>query len=298
MFADALRSKPQLRESRYVACSLLALPRPRLDGSVTVTACFVINLAEAVDRMNFMAAQMDGLGLDFTRIEAVTPDMAMQAGSEAYWHSWERPMNGGERACLLSHMSVWRKVADGCRPALVLEDDALLSSHVAEVVKGAQDLEGIDHLTLEVRGQRKLVAPDAEVTVAGHKVLRLYQERSGAAAYLLWPSGARKLLQNASRRAGLADAVISRSYELASYQLEPAGAVQLDRARVYGITPPIEARSTIGVARNADGERKGLGFRWRRARAQVRMGLRRCRHPGAKRRRISLVREDFMAGED
>ncbi len=260
-------------------------------------ACFVINLAEEVDRMNFMAAQMDVLGLDFTRIEAVTRETALQAGSEAYWQGWERPMNGGERACLLSHMSVWRKVA-GCRPALVLEDDALLSSHIAEIMKGAEDLEGIDHLTLEVRGQRKLVAPDAEVTVAGHKVLRLYQERSGAAAYLLWPSGAKKLLQNASRRAGLADAVISRSYGLASYQLEPVGAVQLDRARAYGITPLIETRSTIGVVRNADGERKGLGFRLRRARAQVRMGLRHCRYPGAKRRQISLVRENFMAGED
>ena len=254
----------------------------------------MINLAEAVERMNFMAAQMSALGLNFTRIEAVTPEKARRARSEAYWHSWERPMNGGERACLLSHMSVWRRVAGECGPALVLEDDALLSLRTAEIVQGAQDLEGIDHLTLEVRGQRKLVASDAEVAVAGHQVLRLYQERSGAAAYLLWPRGAKKLLRNASRAAGLADAVISRSYELVSYQLEPAGAVQLDRARVYGITPSIEARSIIGVVRNAGGERRGLGFRLRRARAQVRMGLRRCRYLGATRRQISLVREDFM----
>ena len=142
-------------------------------GGATVTACLVINLAEEVDRMDFMAAQMNALGRVFTRIEAVTHERALRARREAYWHSWERPMSGGERACPLGHMSVWRRVAGECGPALVLKDDALLSLRTAEIVKGAQDLEGIDHLTLEVRRQRKLVASDAEVTVAGHKVLRL-----------------------------------------------------------------------------------------------------------------------------
>ena len=134
-------------------------------------------------------------------------------------------------------------------------------------------------------------------TVAGHRLLRLYQDRSGAAAYLLWPAGAKKLLNNASRAAGLADAVICRAYELLSYQLEPAGAVQLDCASTYGITPPIQTHSAIAAAPEAEDNRWAPDFRLRRIGAQVRMGLRMLRYAGAERREVRLVPEDFIAAQ-
>ena len=262
-----------------------------------MTTCLVINLADQADRMDFMATQLEVLGLAFTRIEAVKPEVASVARSKAYWKSWERPMKDAERACLLSHISAWQRVARAGAPMLVLEDDAILSARVPEVLAAVCAREGIDHLTLEVRCRKKIVARNPGGTVAGHRLLRLYQDRSGAAAYLLWPAGAKKLLNNASRAAGLADAVICRAYELLSYQLEPAGAVQLDCASTYGITPPIQTRSAIAAAPEAEDNRWAPDFRLRRIGAQVRMGLRMLRYAGAERREVRLVPEDFIAAQ-
>ena len=259
-----------------------------------MTDCLVINLADQVVRMGFMAAQLKQMGLAFARIEAVKSEDASAAKSKTYWQSWERPLKDAERACLLSHMSAWQRVADAGTPMLILEDDAILSTHIPEVLSAANALNGIDHLTFETRCRRKILARKPTGAVAGHGIFRLYQDRSGAAAYLLWPAGATKLLDNASRSAGLADAVICRAYELFSYQLDPAGAVQIDCASNYGITPPIQTHSAISAAPEATGNRREPGFRMRRIGAQLTMGLRSLCHPFAKRQEISVVPEDFI----
>ena len=74
-------------------------------------SCLVINLAVETDRMDFMTKQLETLGLDFERVEAVTAGEAVTARSLKYWNSWERPLKDTECACMLSHFSAWEKVA-------------------------------------------------------------------------------------------------------------------------------------------------------------------------------------------
>ena len=143
-----------------------------------MTDCLVINLADQVDRMDFMAAQLEQLGLSFARIEAVRPEAAPAARSKAYWQSWERPMKDAECACLLSHISAWQRVADAGTPMLILEDDAILSTHIPEVLSAARTLDSIDHLTFETRCRRKILARKPGGAAAGHRIFKLYQERS------------------------------------------------------------------------------------------------------------------------
>lgn len=255
--------------------------------------CLIINIATATGRMVFMARQMDALGLAFRRVEAVTPDRLSGSGDTRYWDSWERPLRDTEKACFLSHVAAWRQVAAGDGPALILEDDALLSRATPDVLKACETLSGVDHLTLEVRKRKKIVSTAGQALTGRHRLLRLYQDRSGAAAYVLWPAGARKLLHRAQTQAALADALICQAHDLTSFQVEPACAVQLDRAAAYGIAVAASTKSQIDAGAPAP-QTRSLRFRIRRITAQLRMGLRAIRQGAhARRRQIRLDPRDF-----
>ncbi len=256
--------------------------------------CLIINLETSDRRMAFMAQQMDALGLGYERIAAVTAEQASRSGSPDYWNTWERPLKETEKACLLSHVAAWKRVVRDGRPALVLEDDAVLSNRVPALLSALETCDGVDHLTLEVRKRRKILSRASRAMAPGLDLRRLYQDRSGAAAYVLWPEGARKLLARAERQAGLADAMICKAYELWSYQVEPACAVQLDRCAAYGVAPPIETQSVIDAGKAAANDRRAPGFRLRRVGAQLRMALRALAHAHhAERREVRLDPGDF-----
>ena len=252
----------------------------------------VINLARSAERMAFQRRQLSALGLAGERLEAVAAEEASSRRPESYWQGWERPLRPAERACLLSHVAAWERIAATGRPALVLEDDAVLSRRVPALLAALDTLPGLDHVTLEVRGRRKLLGDETRPVAAGLRLVRLWQDRTGAAAYVLWPSGADKLLARAEGGAALADAMICRAQELSSWQAEPACAIQLDRCARYGLPVPLETRSTIDGEGRPDGT---PGQRLRRIASQLRMGWRQLSLIGrATRREVALDPADFL----
>lgn len=254
----------------------------------------VINLAAATERLAFQAAQLQRLGLAFNRLEAVRAEDAAALRPPAYWDTWERPLKDAEKACLLSHRTAWQRIAAADAPMLVLEDDAVLSDKVPALLGRLPDRRDIDLLTLETRGRKKLLArPQADDDLP---IRRLYQDRSGAAAYVLWPEGARLLLARTAESAGLADAVICAAYALRAFQADPALALQTDRCAAYAIPVPVTTASSIDTARGtataaADYSAPQRGaFKARRIAAQLRMGLRQLRYALVAER--CLVRPD------
>lgn len=237
----------------------------------------VINLADATERMAFQHQQLKALGLEYSRQDAFD-ERAATLRPASYWNTWERPLRDVEKACFLSHRHAWSQVAAGDEPVLVLEDDALLSDRTPDLLAALKTAEGIDFLTLETRARKKLLARNLCEQDRRLGVRRLYQDRTGAAAYILWPQGAKKLLHRTERRAGLADAVICAAYELAAFQADPALALQIDRSEAYGLKPPIVTRSAISTPRISSAEDLALAtrlrFRIRRILSQLRMGLR------------------------
>ncbi|MCF1466782.1 glycosyltransferase family 25 protein [Agrobacterium vitis] len=263
--------------------------RPSPNRKADAMQVLIINLDRARERLAFQQAQMQALGLPFTRIAALDADHLPDLG-EAYWSGWERPIRPAERACLLSHRQIWEAVASGTDPMLVLEDDAVLSDKVPALLEALRHRTDLDHVTLETRSRKKLVA---RASLSDLPLRRLYQDRSGAAAYILWPTGAAKLLQRSARHGAIADAVICAAYELASFQADPALAVQLDRCAPYGLPEPIATQSSISPAQS-EKQRPALAFRLRRIKAQLRMGLRQlCHINDAQRRQVPVRREDF-----
>lgn len=247
----------------------------------------IINLDRSKDRLAFQHAQMSALGLHYTRIPAANAQELNIDESAPYWNRWERPMRLSEKACFLSHHAVWEEIARGEKPALVLEDDAVLSNKVPALLERFQDRTDIDHLNLETRGRRKLMSRQKASDPA---VARLYQDRCGSAAYILWPTGAKKLLARTLHRAANADAAISATYSLRSFQAEPAMAIQLDFCDHYGVDAPLKTFTSINEQR----PKSSNGFLLRRIIAQMRQGLRQITHLGLASHRHTLVdKEDF-----
>ncbi|MCF6320549.1 MAG: glycosyltransferase family 25 protein [Rhizobiaceae bacterium] len=259
----------------------------------------IINLDKEKDRMAFQRRQMKRLGLEYQRIRATRAQDVNPDELAARSLQWERPMRAGEVACLDSHRTAWQMVKDSKKPALILEDDAFLSSRVPAILDLLQNQVDAHHVTLEIRSRKKILAHTPLKLDASTNLTRLYQDRTGAAAYVLWPRGAQILLDNSTRAAGLADAIIAAAYQMSSWQIEPAAAMQLDQCEAYGIVLPLKTTSSIGTSSHdkpsPSGAFSAFKFKWRRVFSQLRMGLRQLSTiTKANRRLVAVEIEDFQ----
>lgn len=262
---------------------------------------YIINLSKDKIRREFQEKQLSNLGIDYEIVNAVTTDDIELSVYKNHENDWQRPLRRVEVACYFSHRTLWKKIIERKEPALILEDDALLSQCVPNILNDLSTLDNIDYVTLEVRGRKKLVAnegqdiaPSSQARIS--RIYRLYLDRTGAAGYVLFPSGASKLLeQEAENGIGLADAHITACYDLVAYQIEPAAIIQVDQCAHYGIRSPLVVKSNIS---NQDKPpmtfRKKFFFKVKRIKAQIRQGLQQIRHFfHATRRDIKIDSEDF-----
>lgn len=194
----------------------------------------VINRQCDLDRLAFMTSQLDSLGIRFYRLDAFTPDTMPDDLPKGYWRRGARPMSPRERACFLSHQAAWEWIAR-TGPALVLEDDVILARQVRDILSDLAATDELEHLALEVRATRKTLAHKSIPIAHGVAAHRLYFDTTGSAAYILWPSGARKLMADAARAPAATDALICHSTALRSYQANPALAMQLALAGHFGL---------------------------------------------------------------
>ncbi len=237
----------------------------------------VINLAHETLRLAFQKAQAERLKLVIEVVPAVSVDGISTLASDFDWTRWQRPLRVVEKAALLSHRLAWQRVIALGGPTLVLEDDAWLMPSAAPFLARAVLLAGVEHLSLETRGRKKLLGA-AHPQLPG--VRRLWLDRTGAAAYVLWPEGARKLLEQSAKVPALADAVLVETPNLKRWQAAPARAIQIDMAARYGLVPPIPVSSTISaMARPLESSTRQRLKRYAR---QIAMGLLMLR-PGTER---------------
>jgi len=255
---------------------------------------FIINLKSASYRNIFQKKQLFKLGLNFEFLDATSVDEISEKTYKKYRNNWQRPMRDTEVACYLSHRNAWDKVVESNQPALILEDDALLSKYVPEILDILSDRGDVDLITLENRGRKKFVAK-LGVGLGGHStLLRLYQDRTGAAGYVIYPSGAKKLIEQQNKKGiALADAHITACHSLKAFQVEPSPIVQLDICKYYGIENSHSER--VGKIIDSVNKPKGNWIFWiKRNYYQVKMGLRQLvLLIKSERRYIKLNKSDF-----
>ncbi|MFT4747700.1 MAG: glycosyl transferase family 25 [Congregibacter sp.] len=210
----------------------------------------VINLDTATTRMAFQKEQLNQLGLTYERLAAVQIKDKTNESYVKYYATWQRPLSMAEVSCFFSHKMAWDKVIEADSPMLILEDDALLAKSVPNLLAELDKLTNVDYINLEARGinKKKQLANKATQCFGDTEMIRLYQGRSGAAGYIIWPSGAKKLLAKmANEGIAIADKFINSDYKLIAYQIEPAVIIQLDQCQLHGITPPIDVQTSIGA---------------------------------------------------
>ena len=257
---------------------------------------FIINLDAALERRKFQDQQFKKLNLQYILVTATRVDDIDDETYRKHYYDWQRPLKRAEIACYFSHQKLWKKIIDK-KPALILEDDALLSKYTPEILTRLEKYRGIDIVNLEVFARKKYVAKIGAELSNNHQLFRLYQDRAGAGAYVLYPSGAKKLLQHENKVGiALADAHIHNCHALNCYQIEPACAVQLMFCKKYGIEQQemLISRSSI---HNTNGKQKRvLIFRLKRIVTQLKLGAYQLSLIiKTKKRHITLNSRDFSS---
>jgi glycosyl transferase family 25 len=187
---------------------------------------FVINLATARDRLDFMQGQLGG---DFERVDAI------KAGAIPGHLSANFPQSArllpGEIACYASHLVIAETILERGLPyAVVLEDDVDLAPDFREVVAA-----GIERLPaawdiLALSGAKQ--HPHCRLSQVNddtHLVRYLHFPKT-TAGYVISPSGCRKLLASRPRlRPVDVDIRYGWEMQLDGFGLYPAPAWQTNR---------------------------------------------------------------------
>ena len=159
---------------------------------------YVISLARASERRQLITRHLDGLGFEYTMIDAVEgaklSDEYMQTVNP------NRNMSPGVLGCYLSHIQVYERiVADQTPVALILEDDTVVDSKVKALLEHGSESLDFDYCFLgsDDRGDEGDVFYDADSGIALGVGLDAYVLSSGpycTNAYLVTLGGAKKRL--------------------------------------------------------------------------------------------------------
>ena len=256
---------------------------------------FVINLPSATERSKLQKNQLTKLNLEYKILDATSAEDISEDTYKKHYFDWQRPLRKTEVACYYSHKSAWNRVIKSKKPALILEDDAILSILLPELLTSLNEIQNTDLINLENRSRKKFVSRSYVDIACQSKLLRLYQDRTGAAGYILWPSGAKKLIQfEKNRGIGLADAHITACHSLKTYQVEPSPIIQLDQCKEYGVTNSytnVISKSTVSAGHKYKGS---IYFMMKRALSQLKLALRQLFIlTKSQRRYISIRNSDF-----
>lgn len=222
-----------------------------------MTLVAIISLPSAQLRRQAQEQQAAALGFEPVWITAVGVDDISDEDHLRMAFSSRRPLKKTEVACFLSHRKTWEWVAQLNEPVAILEDDVILAPSFLDDIHALSSFEGADHVCLETWNPKVM---GRQRVHGAHTLRELKLNSAGAAGYLLWPSGAQRLLsKHRQEGVALADAFINSVSDWRSWQLVPANVVQHNVAHHFGVASPIEAGSLISRETNASPRPPTLG---------------------------------------
>lgn len=151
---------------------------------------WVINLDRAPDRLERISAQLQRLGLAFTRLPAVdakalTPAQTAALDQPGYHRKHGMAPLPGELGCYLSHVEAMRLfLASDAEFALILEDDVLLHDSLPAVLQGLMQHAGRWDMVKLSAVHSGTPQPVLEVA-PGHQLAVMLSRCTGSSAYLV-----------------------------------------------------------------------------------------------------------------
>ena len=209
----------------------------------------VINLKRSEDRMSYMTKQLDRLHISFERIDAIDANDLETSLYEKHAYNWDRVLRRSEVGCFLSHKRAWEHVMRVGEPFMIFEDDVILSKRIVHAVNQIEKNQKYNFINLETSSRKKILHKKVEAITKEYTLSKLLHNKSGAAAYILWPKFARYLLSNYEKKgAALTDsALYDNHFALTQHQLIPAVAIQIQECTHFEIAPPFDHYSNIAT---------------------------------------------------
>ena len=188
----------------------------------------LINLGRRPDRLEFMTAQLDALGLPFERIEAID-------GNSGDFGKDIPTVTAAERACALSHRKAWQHfLASGQQRCLILEDDVILSPALKPFLDNPGSIpRKIGLLRVETRLMRTRLGLPRGCGMRGFRLHRLRSTHFGTAAYVMSRAFAEAAVRDLTDFDNPVDHVLFATdedcfYPAEAYQLRPALGIQVE----------------------------------------------------------------------
>ena len=258
---------------------------------------YIISLKNEHDRRSFQNKQMEQLSLDFEFLDAITINDISEQEYNKKSYDWVRPLKKVELACYSSHKALWDVIKDNTQPSLILEDDALLSIYLPKILEELEEIQGIDYIDLETVHRKKVLSRKIYKELHASSLRKLHQKSSGAGGYILWPNGAKKLIQLENKKGiMLADVHIAQCRSMNAFQLEPCPVIQFIICPKYGIEfdgiNHMQNSTTLAPIKSSP----GIKFRLKRILFEVKKGLRRVHlaiNPFTTRRHLYIDQKSF-----
>jgi glycosyl transferase, family 25 len=151
---------------------------------------YLINLDRSPDRLAFMAAQLDAVGLAWTRVAGVDGSSFGElpwAGYDhrAYDRNWGKTHHPGEVGCFLSHVRALQTfLRDSAAFGLILEDDCRFDPDLKDLLDDLIGRAG-DWDVVKLAGKHAGMPMTVERLRNGRRLVALLQRQTGSAAYLV-----------------------------------------------------------------------------------------------------------------
>jgi len=236
----------------------------------------IINRTKDTNRYSFQTKQLERLGIDYERITATEVDNLTEEDKTKFQNNWQRPLRHTEIACTFSHHQCWSIVAETGKAHFIIEDDAVMCKHTKSILDKLAGNTDFDIVSLETRDRHKFISKESSDLGNDYTLHSMLYDKGGAAGYILWPSGAKKLMAHkVSDGVSPADAFLGDCRNLIRGQVNPAPVLQLDVCLRYDLEPPCETLSSIFTQEHqrpkADNLKTYLTCRYRRIKAQVKL---------------------------
>ena len=195
---------------------------------------YVISLTSADQRREHIKQEFAKKEVDFQFFDAITPEVALVLVENMGLNYNNDYLSQGELACLMSHVSLWKKAVDKNLPYIVIfEDDVYLGENANFFLNNDEWFkQKWDVIKLEVTQPRVVMSSSPEFKMDFRTLYELDYPHLGAGGYIISNLCAKKLLEHIENMEFLlpADEILFRdlvnSEKYKVFQLSPALCVQ------------------------------------------------------------------------
>ncbi len=195
---------------------------------------YVISLSSADQRREHIKQEFDKKEVAFEFFDALTPNTALPFVKSLGLKVDRSCLTDGEIACLMSHVSLWKKIVDENIPYMaIFEDDIYLGENAQKLLNHSDWIQTDWHIIkLEAFAERTFLSTNyVSIADGTRKVYQLLGQNYGTAGYILSLKGAETLLNYIAEGVSLPlDHIMFEKFvfegSLPIHQLSPALCIQ------------------------------------------------------------------------